>query len=231
MNESLISVLLPVFNGENDIEKAVYSILGQSYKHLELLVIDDRSTDSTYKICLRISKEDNRVKLFKNQKNLGLTKSLNILIKESKGKYLARQDSDDSSKETRLEKQLNFLKNKNIDVVYSRSIRNDTQKIIPNFSYYFPLPFVLRFKNPLIHGTLFAKKSIVENIGGYDEEFIYSQDYKLAFDLIKSGFKLKIMKNVLYESNFFDNISTNKKKEQKYYAYCARKGIKPKQII
>ena len=106
MNESLISVLLPVFNGEKDIEKAIYSILDQSYKHLELLVLDDGSTDSTYQICVRISNEDNRVKLFKNQKNLGLTKSLNILIKESKGKYLARQDSDDLSKETRLEKQL-----------------------------------------------------------------------------------------------------------------------------
>ncbi len=229
MNKNLISVLLPVFNGEEDIHKAVLSILNQSHKNFELLIIDDGSTDRSYQICMNISEQDNRVKVFKNPNNLGLTKSLNLLIKESNGKYLARQDSDDWSEDTRLEKQLKFLNEENIDVVFARSVRNDTQNIFPRFSYYLPLNFVLRFKNPLIHGTMFAKKNIIEKVGGYDEEFIYSQDYKLAYDLVNSGFKLKIMKNVLYNSNFINNISTNKKKEQEYYANCVRKGLRPNQ--
>ena len=227
MNKNLISVLLPVFNGEEDIHKAVLSILNQSHKNFELLIIDDGSTDRSYQICMNISEQDNRVKVFKNHNNLGLTKSLNLLIKESNGKYLARQDSDDWSEDTRLEKQLKFLNEENIDVVFARSVRNDKQNIFPRFSYYLPLNFVLRFKNPLIHGTMFAKKNIIEKVGGYDEEFIYSQDYKLAYDLVNSGFKLKIMKNVLYNSNFINNISTNKKKEQEYYANCVRKGLRP----
>ena len=78
---------------------------------------------------------------------------------------------------------------------------------------------------------MFAKKNIIEMVGGYDEKFVYSQDYKLAFDLINGGFKLRIMKNVLYNSNFINNISTNKKKEQEYYANCARRGLIPKSII
>ena len=109
MNKSLVSVLLPVLNGEKYIQKAVFSILNQSYKELELLIIDDGSTDNSYQMCMKISDHDKRVKVFKNQNNLGLTKSLNLLINESSGKYLARQDSDDWSEETRLEKQLNYL--------------------------------------------------------------------------------------------------------------------------
>tara|TARA_A100001015_G_scaffold286405_1_gene355039 strand:+ start:3125 stop:3820 length:696 start_codon:yes stop_codon:yes gene_type:complete len=231
MNKSLVSVLLPVFNGEQYIQKAAFSILNQSHKELELLIIDDCSTDKSYQMSMNISEQDNRVRVFKNQKNLGLTKSLNLLINESSGKYLARQDSDDWSEETRLEKQLNYLNNKKIDVVYARSVRSDTNNIFPWLSYYLPLDFVLKYKNPLIHGTMFAKKNIIEKVGGYDEDFIYSQDYKLAYDLINSGYKLKIMRDVLYSSNFINNISTNKKNEQKYYANCVRRGIKPKPIV
>ena len=229
MNKNLISVLLPVFNAEKDINVAIQSILNQSYKDLELLIIDDGSTDNSYQICMNISEQDNRVKVFRNHNNLGLTKSLNLLINESSGKYLARQDADDWSEETRFEKQLKFMNDENIDVVYARSVRNDTQNIFPKLSYYLPLNFVLRYKNPLIHGTMLAKKNIIEKVGGYDEKFIYSQDYKLAFDLINLGFKLRIMKNVLYKSNFINNISTTKKKEQEYYANCVRKGIIPNQ--
>ena len=229
MNKNLISVLLPVFNAEKDINVAIQSILNQSYKDLELLIIDDGSTDNSYQICMNISEQDNRVKVFRNHNNLGLTKSLNLLINESSGKYLARQDADDWSEETRFEKQLKFMNDENIDVVYARSVRNDTQNIFPKLSYYLPLNFVLRYKNPLIHGTMLAKKNIIEKVGGYDEKFIYSQDYKLAFDLINLGFKLRIMKNVLYKSNFINNISTTKKKEQEYYANCVRKGITPNQ--
>jgi glycosyltransferase involved in cell wall biosynthesis len=227
MNKNLISVLLPVFNAEKDINVAIQSILNQSYKDLELLIIDDGSTDNSYQICMNISEQDNRVKVFRNHNNLGLTKSLNLLINESNGKYLARQDADDWSEETRFEKQLKFMNDENIDVVYARSVRNDTQNIFPRLSYYLPLNFVLRYKNPLIHGTMLAKKNIIEKVG--DEKFIYSQDYKLAFDLINLGFKLRIMKNVLYKSNFINNISTTKKKEQEYYANCVRKGIIPNQ--
>ena len=229
MNKNLISVLLPVFNAEKDINVAIQSILNQSYKDLELLIIDDGSTDNSYQICMNISEQDNRIKVFRNHNNLGLTKSLNLLINESNGQYLARQDADDWSEETRFEKQLKFMNDENIDVVYARSVRNDTQNIFPRLSYYLPLNFVLRYKNPLIHGTMLAKKNIIEKVGGYDEKFIYSQDYKLAFDLINLGFKLRIMKNVLYKSNFINNISTTKKKEQEYYANCVRKGITPNQ--
>ena len=105
----LISVLLSVYNDDKNIQKSIDSILSQSYKNIELLVIDDCSTDNTYKIINDI--KDIRVRIFRNKNNQGLTKSLNTLIKESKGQILARQDSDDISLPNRLEIQYNEPQN------------------------------------------------------------------------------------------------------------------------
>ena len=96
----LISVLLSVYNDDKNIKTSIDSILSQSYKNIELLVIDDCSTDKTYEVLKEI--KDIRLKIYRNKENHGLTKSLNILIKKSKGQILARQDSDDISLPTRL---------------------------------------------------------------------------------------------------------------------------------
>ena len=97
------------FNSEVTLPNSIESILNQNYTNLELLIVDDCSTDKTFKILKQYQDLDKRVKIFKNQKNIGLTKSLNILIKHSTGEYLARQDSDDVSFDRRLSEQINFL--------------------------------------------------------------------------------------------------------------------------
>ena len=74
---------------------------------------------------------------------------------------------------------------------------------------------------------MLIKKNVLNEIGLYDERFFYAQDYKLMYDLIKSGYKLKILNKLLYELNTKDNISTKKYKEQTYYADCVKKGISP----
>ena len=102
-----------------------------------------------------------------------------------------------------------------------------TKRNIPNLSYYLPKKFVLRFKNPFIHGTLIIKKETLLEHGLYDENFYYAQDYKLMIDLLDSGCKYKFIKENLYELNYFNNISINFKEEQKYYAKCARRRIIP----
>ena len=85
----------------------------------------------------------------------------------------------------------------------------------------------MKYKNPFIHGTLLIKKSIMEDIGLYDENFYYAQDYKLMKDLIKKNYKFKIINECLYFLNMKNNISTLKKDEQKYYSECVRKNIVP----
>ena len=85
----------------------------------------------------------------------------------------------------------------------------------------------MKYKNPFIHGTLFLDKNIFEEVGGYDENFYFAQDYKLYFDCYKKGKKINIINEVLYELNDKDNISNKNKEEQKYYFNCARKNITP----
>ena len=85
----------------------------------------------------------------------------------------------------------------------------------------------MKFKNPFIHGTLFIKKSILLDVGKYDENFYYAQDYKLMKTLIDNNYKFKIFRKTLYELNMENNISTNKRSEQNYYANCVKKNMIP----
>ena len=141
---------------------------------------------------------------------------------------IARQDADDKSYNSRLHKQFEYLDKKNLDFVFSKSLYK--KKIeYTRFSNNVPNSIVIKFKNPFIHGTLLGKKNIIFKLGKYNEDFYYAQDYKLLNDIIKSGYKVKIINEVLYESNFENNISTIKKEQQSYYADCVRKyKTKPK---
>ena len=80
------------YNSEETIEKSILSILKQDYKNIEFLIVDDCSKDSSLSIMKRLSEDDKRIKIIENKKNIGLTKSLNKLLKISNGKYIARQD-------------------------------------------------------------------------------------------------------------------------------------------
>lgn len=223
----LISVILSVKNNESTITYACNSILNQTYKNLELLIIDDFSEDSTLEKLKKISKNDKRVKLHVNTKNIGLTKSLNKLVKLSRGELIARQDADDESYPNRIFEQLKYLTLHNLDAVTSRAQIMNTKKIIPGLSYYLPHSISMKFKNPFIHGTLLIKKKVIEEIGLYDERFYYSQDFKLFIDLISSGYKVKNMNKVLYKLNMDNNISKSFKEEQKYYFNAALEGYDP----
>ena len=226
-----VSVILSAYNAEKTINTAVESILSQSYDNFEFLILDDASTDNTFKIIESLSREDKRIRIFRNTFNLGLTKSLNLLLNEANSDLIARQDADDKSYKFRFQKQLEYLTKKKLDLVYSRSIRKDNNKTIPKYSFYLPKKIILKYKNPFIHGTLFGRKEALESINGYDEDFLYAQDYKLVTDLMSKSFKIKIMKDILYESNFTNNISTLNKKEQEFYADCVKKKIKPNEAF
>lgn len=214
---------MSVFNDQKNIESSVNSILDQTYKNFELLVRDDGSSDQTRKILESI--KDKRIKLFTSSKNIGLTKSLNLLIKKSSGTLIARQDSDDISLKDRFEIQVNRLISGSYDAVLSRAILKDSSSLRPNFSFYLPKKFVIKYKNPFIHGTLLIRKKVLIELGMYDENFIYAQDYKLMKSMIDNGIRFKILKKPLYVLNTKDNISSNMSEQQEYYANLVRKNI------
>ena len=221
-----ISVLMSVYNSEKTIEESIKSVLNQTFSDFEFLINDDCSTDSSLEIIKKFEKTDSRITAFCNEKNLGLTKSLNKLIQNSNFDFIARQDSDDRSFPNRLETQMNNLINSDLDFCTSRALK-EGGNVTPNVKHYLPYKFMVNYLNPFIHGTLLIKKQVLENINGYDERFYYAQDYKLFKDLIKQNFKFKVISSPLYYLNTTNNISSNKKKEQYYYASCVRKNKIP----
>lgn len=110
--EKTVSIILPTYNGANRIKNAIESVLVQTYDHWELLVVDDGSSDDTERIVEELAEKNNRIRYIKNEKNLGIQKTLNRGMKEARGEYIARIDDDDSwICKDKLEKQVEFLKN------------------------------------------------------------------------------------------------------------------------
>src|SRR5210317_249437 len=93
---TLVSTVMSSYNSEKTISASIESILNQSYKNIELLIIDDCSTDNSYEILKEYELNYDSINVFRNNKNIGLTKSLNIILKKTKGKFIARQDADDT---------------------------------------------------------------------------------------------------------------------------------------
>tara|TARA_B100000579_G_scaffold164923_1_gene133903 strand:+ start:87 stop:773 length:687 start_codon:yes stop_codon:yes gene_type:complete len=211
-----ISVIMASFNDEKNIENAIESILEQTYKDFEFLILDDFSTDQTYKKFQQYS-DESKIKIFQNKENLGLTKSLNILIKKAEGKYIFRQDSDDISFPKRFEKQINILEKTNFKVCTTRAINKTNNKKIPGLSSWIPKTISMRYKNPFIHGTLAIERALLISLGYYDEEYHYSQDFKLFTDLYKNNEKIYEIKEPLYLLNTKNNISSEHKDRQKFY--------------
>src|SRR4030043_1603743 len=90
----LVSVIMPVFNTAQFLPEAIESILSQSYQDFEFIIIDDASTDNSWKIIKSSARQDKRIHAFRNSINLGVSLSSNIAIAKAKGKFLARMDSD-----------------------------------------------------------------------------------------------------------------------------------------
>lgn len=190
---------MTVYNHQEFVKSSIKSILSQSIKNFEFIIINNGSTDSSGKIIRKI--KDQRIKFFHFRKNIGRTKCLNFGLKKCKGDYIAIQDSDDISKKNRLKVQSTFLnKNNEIDLVATNyNIINYNSKIINkviNKIDLYKYPKKLIFYNYVAHSTVMYRRKIMEELGFYPENFVYAQDYAFYLKLIKSG-KIKLLKNIL----------------------------------
>ena len=223
-NYPKVTVIMSVFNNEKTIASSIESILSQTYENISILVLDDASTDSTLQILKNFEKENLNIKILENNLNLGLTKSLNILIKTCNSDYIARHDGDDISHPRRIEIQMKEIIKHELDFVSSRAISFDGKRILPGWTFYLPYRFLLRYKNPFIHGTLLIKRESLRSVDFYDENYLYAQDYKLMCDLLHLKCKYRVIKKPLYTLNLENNISSIFKKEQELFATKARKA-------
>lgn len=181
----LVSIILPTFNRCRYIEKALESVLNQTYQDFECIIIDDGSTDATPRILSQYANRDARLRIIKNQINLGLPRSLNKGIAQSHGSYIARLDDDDFWCDVRkLEKQVKFLEcNPECVLVGGGQIRiNRKGKALGR---YIPpeqdeqVRNVMLLSNPIPHTSVLFRKSAWETAGGYDENLNFSEDWDL----------------------------------------------------
>lgn len=180
MSLPLVSVIIPVLNGEKYISEAVNSILGQSYTNLELIVVNDGSTDRTSGILNSI--EDPRVKVLTNPGNIGTALSTNKAIEEAKGKYIALMDADDVSLPDRIAKQVTFLENNpdhGLCGAASKYLGTDREVFYPSADSEIRIAMLkfFPFRNP----TLMFRKEVVEKHNlAYDPEFKLTLDYEFV---------------------------------------------------
>ena len=152
----LISVVMAVYNGESCVDDAIKSILNQTFKDFEFIIVDDGSSDNSYNIIKSYASRDKRIKIIRNLVNLGLTKSLNKAILLSKGTYIARQDDDDISLPNRLEYQIKFLQ-ENPDYAFcgcNGILKQNKAELLKSFS-------LEEIKRNLIKKNCFAHPSII----------------------------------------------------------------------
>ena len=102
---------------------------------------------------------------------------------------------------------------------------------MPRFTYYLPQRLVMKYKNPFIHGTLMIKKKVLLKVGGYDERFYYSQDYKLYSDLLEAKIQLSFYKRTAVCFKFTKQYILKQTKRKKYYFDCVKKDKIPKFVI
>ncbi len=219
---------MSVYNGEEFLKDSILSVLNQSYKDFEFVIVDDCSSDGTSVILNDFQKTDSRIKVIKNNQNLGLTKSLNKAIRESSGEYLARLDAGDLSVEERLEKQVNFLdNNKDVGLVGSFvCIINTKGEIVKEVKYPIDneaLKKVLIRYNPFVHSSVMFRREVGARVGFYDEAFPYAQDYSLYFKFFPyTQFATLPLFLVQYRYMPY-SITSTKNKQQMCFANKARR--------
>ncbi len=216
----VISVVMSVYNGERYLRESIESILGQTYRNFEFIIINDGSTDSTREIIL--SYDDPRICLIDNEENIGLTRSLNKGLGIARGEYIARMDADDVSMLNRFESQLDFLNHHRDYAVVGTFLKaiNEDSKVVFTIEkpiWHADICEFLNKDNCIGHGSAMIRRKCLQDIGGYDESIDKSQDYELWLRISKN-YKLANIPQYLYMwRSHKENISEKHRNEQKHF--------------
>lgn len=186
MNSPLVSVLMPCYNVENYIEESMHSILKQTYTNIEIIAIDDCSSDKTGEILSQLATTDSRIKVIKNPENLKLIRTLNKGIELCSGEYIARMDSDDIALPERIEKEVLFLEQNRDHGIVScqfKAFRSES----PNKHYLHHNPLhddelraYMLFKSGICHPAAMIRKQVFTELNlSFGLEYLHVEDYAL----------------------------------------------------
>jgi len=179
----MISVVMSVYNAEKYLDEAIQSILHQSYKDFEFIIINDGSTDRSLEIIKKYQNKDKRIILI-TRENKGLIFSLNEGIKKSKGKYIARMDADDISLPERFQSQIKLLESNNEIGVCGTAIIGFSDDMKKNISYYSEnnkeLKTELLFSSVFAHPTVMMRRKLFKKFNlKYEEKYKNAEDFGL----------------------------------------------------
>jgi len=195
-----VSVVMGVYNGGRFLREAVKSVLGQSFRDFEFLIVDDGSTDDTAGMLREFS--DPRIRVITNERNEGLTRCLIKGCREARGKYIARMDADDISYPNRFQKQVDFLDTHERYAVVGTQyhILDDKGKTRATSSYFCSTEEIqedIWRRSPFAHGSTMFVKEKIAGCGGYRNLFRYTQDYDLWLRVVERH-KTANLPSVLY---------------------------------
>ncbi len=222
----IVTVLMPVYNGEHYLSDAIESILNQTFTEFEFLIIDDGSSDKSLEIIKSYS--DPRIRIVQHTENSGLISTLNEGIELASGKYIARMDCDDVSMPERLQKQYDFIElNTDVSVVGSWAWAIDAMGNITGeiktLSRVSTAAAELFFTNPMIHSSTFFNRQFVLSIGGYNINFERAEDYYLWINVVKN--KGKILNLPIFLLKYRDHTSNVSNTFSDRQEAVARKAI------
>lgn len=221
-----VTVLMPVYNAEKYLSDAVESILRQTFKDFEFLIINDGSSDNSLKLLEKFAKEDSRIRVIDPGINRGVIEVLNEGIGLAQGEYIARMDADDISMPDRLEKQYQFLQKHTKYVC----VGCKTMMIDPEGDELKVFPFhggneaVLKAMltgvgGAIIHPSAMIRKSALLKIGGYDKNYLHAEDMELFLRLSEVGLVANLPEILLKYRQSPDGIGYKNRKAQKEAYY------------
>ncbi|GHU83754.1 glycosyl transferase [Bacteroidia bacterium] len=191
-----ISIVMPVYNADAYLAESIQSILNQTLVDFELIIIDDGSTDNTTQIVRSFS--DIRIVLLRNEHDF--IGSLNLGIKQAKGKYIARMDADDAMLPNRLQVQYDFMEqNQTIDVCGSwAEIFGDGDGLLRTPIEHKQIVAIMLLYNPMIHPSVIMRRSVLKYLRKpYKRDYPAAEDYKLWIDLAGKGARFANIPQVL----------------------------------
>lgn len=205
----LISVIIPVYNREALIKRAIDSVLNQTYKNIEVIVIDDGSTDKTGEVINAIM--DKRIIFYKFDKNRGVVAARNYGISKAKGKYIAFQDSDDYWFEKKLEMQYKEICDKKSKFCFCKFVFNGSpQIVIPSEDSFqledteYGILDILIDNNKVGCPTILAEKEFIQSIGMFDNSLCTLEDWELALRAANET-ELTFVNKVLVEAGISED--------------------------
>jgi len=221
----LISILLPVYNSELFIKKTIDSVLNNTHKAFELIIINDGSEDNSLDIIK--SYDDPRIKLY-NKSNSGLIETLNYGIRKCKNEIIMRIDSDDIIHSQKIEKQLFMFKKDKVALLGTEgyTINNagevDSSINLPS-SHDDILKAMMNYNASVIHPSIMVYKNVLESVGLYSPNMKHAEDYDLFLRISKIGKISNLNEKLIYLRKNENNISHLNAKEQILNTFIAKK--------